>query len=191
VKHLLGLALSTIVLLAAPHTAQASLPKTTHKLIVPNKSIGGVALGDHRSQVTRAWGANAGCQSTCIYVAKAKPKPGEGSPGASALLERQQRKGARYKVWSVYIYVGEDTVGNKLVPNFKTRLTTFKTAKGIGLGSTVRSLTHTYHGLKKENAAQGISYYTLKGRGKTETLFAVSSPSHRIVSITIRSHPGG
>ena len=186
-KLSLGLVLSIVAALAAPLGANAALPKTTDKLIVPNKSIGGVTLGANPSQVTRAWGANSDCISTCIY--QAKVKPGAGTAAASALLE-QKRKGAPYKVWSLFIYVGEETVGKKTVPNFKTPLTKFKTRKGIGLGSTVSALKHAYHGLKRERATGGFSFYELKGAGETETGFT-TSPAKKITQIAIRSHPGG
>jgi hypothetical protein len=186
-KYFLGLVLTIVIALVAPLSANATLPKASVKLIVPNKSIGGVALGDRPSQVTRAWGANPDCTSTCIYEAKAKP--GEGTAGASALLE-QKRKGAPYKVWSVLIYVSQKTVGNKTVPNFKTPLTKFRTAKGIGLGSTVTALKHAYHGLKRVSEPSGFAYYELNGPGEKETGFT-ASPSKKITQIVIRSHPGG
>lgn len=59
-KLLLGPVLSAIASLALPLSGQASLPKGSDTLIAPNKSIRGVTLGDHRSQVTGAWGANPG-----------------------------------------------------------------------------------------------------------------------------------
>ena len=186
-KLALGLVLSIVAALTAPLSANAALPKTTDKLIVPNNSIGGVALGAHRSRVTHAWGANSECISTCVYQAKAKA--GEGAAGAGALLE-QKRKSAPYKVWSVYIYVAEKTVGDKTVPNFKTPLTKFKTAKGIGLGSTVTALKHAYHGLKRVKEPAGFSYYQLNGPRESETGFT-ASPSKKITQIVIRSHPGG
>ncbi len=186
-KLFAGVLLGAVAALAAPLSANAALPKTTNKLIVPNRSIGGVTLGARPSQVTRAWGPNSECVSTCVYQARAKS--GESGAVASALLE-QRRKGTPYKVWNVFISVGEKTVGTRAVPNFKTPLTKFKTRKGIGLGSNVRALKRAYHGLKRENATAGYSFYELNGPGEIETGFTVS-PAHKITQIVIRSHPGG
>lgn len=187
-KLLLSSVLGAVAILALPLNAQAALPRTGNKLIVPNKSIGGVALGAHQSQVINAWGPNPECVSDCIYQA-AGSSPGKGAAVASALLEKK-REGAPYKVWTVFIAVGLNTVGNKSIPNFKTPLTKFKTAAGIGLGSKVGALKSAYHGLKKSVVPGGYTYYQLKGRGESETGFTVS-PAEKITQIVVRSHPGG
>ncbi|HEV7482478.1 MAG TPA: hypothetical protein VGO13_05200 [Solirubrobacterales bacterium] len=54
------------VALALPAAAQATLPKTTNTLIVPGKSIGGVALGGSVASVTKAWGPNKTCEYQCL-----------------------------------------------------------------------------------------------------------------------------
>jgi hypothetical protein len=185
---LLGLLVGAIAILAIPLNAQASLPRTTNTLIVPNRSIGGVVLGAHRSQVIRAWGPNSECVTDCIYQA-AVSRPGVGAAVASALLEKK-REGAPYRVWTVFIAVGLNTVGNKSIPNFKTPLTKFKTAKGIGLGSKLSALKKAYHGLKRYGSPGGYSFYQLKGKGESETGFTIS-PSKKITQIVVRSHPGG
>ena len=140
------------MLLALPAATEAALPKVTSTLIVPNKSIGGVALGAKASQVTKAWGANKECEYSCVY--EGKPGRHETASLGSASLETKE-EGAPAKVWLVFISVGEKTVGDKAVPNFNTPLTRFKTAKGIGLGSTASELTHAYHSAKKETFPGG------------------------------------
>ncbi len=133
--------------------------------------------------MTKAWGKNKACESQCIY--EGHKGTGESASLGSVLLE-PNINGAHYKVWAVYIAVGEATVGSTLKPNFNTPLTQFKTAKGIGLGSTVNELRQAYRQVKKE----GVSGYTLAGPGESSTDFSLSA-SGRIENITIRSHPGG
>jgi hypothetical protein len=175
--------LSVVLALALPVAAQAALPKTSDALIVPAKSIGGVVLGGSPTSVTKAWGKNKACESQCIY--EGRKGTGESAALGNVLLEPNSN-GAHYKVWAVYIAVGEATVGTTLKPNFNTPLTQLKTAKGIGLGSTANELRRAYHQVKKESPTA----YTLAGPGESSTDFSLST-SGRIETITIRSHPGG
>lgn len=175
--------MSVVLALALPAAAQAALPKTGDTLIVPAKSIGGVVLGGSPTSVTKAWGKNKACESQCIYEGH---KGTEESAALGNVLLEPNSNGADYKVWAVYIAVGEATVGTTLKPNFNTQLTQLKTAKGIGLGSTVAELRHAYRQVKKE----GLTGYTLAGPRESSTDFSLSA-SGRIETITIRSHPGG
>lgn len=181
-KVRIAVVLSAALALALSAAAQAALPKTSNKLIVPNKSIGGVALGDKASAVTKAWGHNSTCQLECSYEGR---KPNTGSPSLGSVLLESKSSGAPAKVWSVAIAAGYKTVGSKSVPNFNTPLTQFKTAKGIGLGSTVGQLKHAYHAAKKESSLA----YTINGPKQIATTFSIAS--HKITSIAVRAHPGG
>jgi hypothetical protein len=181
-KARIVVALSVTLALALPAAAQAGLPKTTNTLIVPAKSLGGVALGGSPTAVTKAWGKNKQCEYQCLYEGK---NPGE---LGSVLLE-SDANGANYKVWSVFITVSETIVGTTTKPNFETPLTRFKTSKGIGLGSSKRELTQAYHGLKQLGAESGIFQYMLKGPKESFTSFTVNRG--RVSTIGINSHPGG
>lgn len=92
-KARIVVALSVVLALALPAAAQARLPKTTDTLIVPAKSIGGVALGASPTSVTKAWGKNKQCETQCVYEGKNSGELG------SALLESTDN-GATYKVWA-------------------------------------------------------------------------------------------
>lgn len=175
--------LTAIVAFALPAAAQAALPKTNDTLIVPAKSIGGVALGSSPTAVTKAWGKNAECEFQCLY--EGRRHTGETPSLGSVLLEK---RGSAVKTWEIYIIVGQNEEGVQPKPNFDTPLTRFKTAKGIGLGSTAAELTRAYPGLKKQSSP-GFTYYTLEGPKESATVF--SAPAGKITEISIMSHPGG
>ena len=173
--------------LALPAAAQAALPKTTNTLIVPGKSIGGVALGGSVASVTKAWGPNKTCEYQCLYEGKAGPT--ESAALGSTLLETGAKGGAA-KVWEVFIDVGQNDTGTNPTPNFNTPLTRFKTAKGIGLGSKVSELKQAYHAAKKQAVVAGLTLYTIKGPREIATIFTVGA-GNRITGINVESHPGG
>jgi hypothetical protein len=179
--------LCTTIALALPAAAQAGLPKTSNPLIVPGKSIGGVALGGSLASVTKAWGPNKECEYQCLYTVKVGPT--ESAALGSALLETGAKSGPN-KVWEVFIDVGQTNTGTNPTPNFNTPLTRFKTAEGIGLGSKLSELKQAYHGMKKQVVIPGLTLYTIKGRKEIATIFTVGA-TNRITGITVESHPGG
>jgi len=186
----LAVGFTALLLLALPSVATAALPRTGNTLIVPGKSIGGVTLGTSAAKVKQAWGPAKNCPYQCLYLGAA-PKGGSAALG-SVLLESTgtttpaDPKDAR--VWNAFIVAGNKLVGKTSVPDFSTPLTRFKTAKGIGLGSTTRQLKTAYRGLKKFQGA-GAAVYTLSGKGTIETQFTLIGG--RITSIAVRSHRGG
>jgi hypothetical protein len=173
--------------LALPAAAWAALPKTNNTLIVPGKSIGGVALGGSVGSVTKAWGPNKTCEYQCQYAGTAGPT--ESAALGTALLETGA-SGGPFKVWEIFIDVGQNDTGTNPTPNFNTPLTRFKTAKGIGLGSNVSELKHAYRAAKKQVVVAGLTLYTIKGPKEIATIFTVGATG-RITGVTVESHPGG
>lgn len=178
-----ALALAALAAIALPGAATAALPTTTNDLIVPAQSIGGLALGSTSSAITKAWGKNDTCtEISCAYSGPAHA--GETPALAEVLLDRGS---TGFAAWSIDISAGRSVSGATQKPNFETPLTRFKTAKGIGLGSTVAELKHAYHGVKKQ---PGNTVYMLKGANESTTVFTASAEG-RISTIAVEAHPGG
>ncbi|HEY2716232.1 MAG TPA: hypothetical protein VGI73_08440 [Solirubrobacterales bacterium] len=171
---LLGFAL----LLAAPALAQASLPKTSTKSIVPGKSIGGLGLGGSQASMEKAWGSYPGgkCEQICSYFA-----PSGGSAGEVRL---ETKDFVHFKAFEVLIKTGVETVGTKDVANCETPLVKYETSKKIHLCSTRGALLKAYPNLTPE----GSSAYLLRGPGKKATIFSLTE-DNKVFLISIVSHP--
>lgn len=178
--------LSLAAVLALPAATEAALPRTGTTLIVPNVSIGGLALGAKLSQVTKAWGSTKSCEYQCLYEG-GKGKD-ESAALASVLLEAKQ-PGAPGKVWLMSLNVGFKSVHGESVPSFRTPLTRFKTAKGIGLGSKLSEVKRAYP-KAKGSSFQGSGYLEIPGPGESRTTFSYAA-AKRVTSIAVESHPGG
>lgn len=176
-KTRISMLLSVTLALALPAAAQAALPKTANTLIVPAKSIGGLALGSSPTQVTKAWGTSKQCEYQCLY------EGANSGERAQALLESKD-DGVTYKTWNLTISAAN--IEGTTKPNFKTPLTRFKTSKGIGIGSTVSELRRAYPKVKKYSSV----YYALSGPGQSMTIFGLTTGS-RLTYIVVESHPGG
>jgi hypothetical protein len=181
------LACLAVLVVVPPASASAALPKPKTTLIVPNKSIAGVALGAKASQVTSAWGENSQCALDCAY--EASPKGNETPSGASVLLE-EKSSGAQATAWLISLHVGFKSVNGDSVPSFKSSLTQFKTPKGIGLGSKASELAKAYPKAKKKVIAGSGYYYEIAGPKEVATTFTFSD-DNRIVGLAVESHPGG
>lgn len=186
-KKLLSFIAVAALSLALPTAAGAGLPKASSSLIVPGRSIGGVALGATSGQITTAWGKTPECKTQCRYPGVAPT--GETEAFANVLLE-SKTDNAPYKAWMITIAVGTKVVGEKAKPDFNTPLTAYKTSKGIGLGSKESELKAAYHGLKTVSDVAGNKVYELPGGGEEGTIFVLFN-STKITSITVESHHGG
>ena len=179
--------LGAILALALPATAGAALPKPSTTLIVPGKSIGGVALGATASKVKKAWGNTKDCEFQCVY--EGGKNGDETAANAGVLLEEPASGSGPGKVWRVFLTVGLKKVGDELKPDLNTPLSEFKTSKGIGIGSTVGEVKTAYPAAKKYSST-GFTEFTLKGKGEIETQFVFSN-STKVTSVVVASHPGG
>jgi len=179
--------LGAILALALPASAGAALPKLSTTLIVPGKSIGGVALGATASSVKKAWGNTKDCEFQCTY--EGGKHGDETATSADVLLEQPASGQGPAKVWRVFISVGQKMVGSELKPDLNTPLTEFETSKGIGIGSTIGEVQRVYPSAKKESES-GFTNFTLKGKGEIETTFTCAG-APKVTSILVSSHPGG
>jgi hypothetical protein len=169
---------------ALPAVAGAGLPKQGNTLIVPNKSIGGIALGAKAAQVTAAWGGGK-CELQCVFEG---PKSATGGPAAASVLLEKKSESAPAKVWLISLNAGTKLRGNDSVPDFDTPLANFKTSKGIGIGSTVAELVKAYPKAKRHPVGES-AYYSLSGPGEIATNF--NTQEKRITNIDVELHPGG
>lgn len=183
-KVRVALGMCLVLLLALPTTAGAALPKAKSTLIVPNKSVAGLALGSTPAQLKAAWGGKT-CEFACGFEGT-KSGSGGTAPFANVLLEK---KGAKLQVWLIAISVGYTSgAGGSSVPDFNSPPAAWKTSKGIGLGSKVSEIEAAYPKAKKE-ITPGGPLFVLKGRGKSQTSF--DTLENRVTSISVESHPGG
>jgi hypothetical protein len=173
----ISLVTGVVLALTLAAGAQAALPTTRSTLIVPVKSLAGVKLGASLASATAAWGKGGTCgESGCNYES-AKDKD-----GTASFLMAQTSTTAPIEVVKVSIEAGVTNVsssGGK--KNFDTPLDRFKTAQGIGIGSTVAKLKHAYPALKKSSAG----LFDLAGPGQSLTLFEVEEG--RVAGISMQS----
>jgi hypothetical protein len=179
--------LGAILAFALPATAGAALPKPSTTLIVPGKSIGGVALGATAGTVKKAWGNTKDCEFQCVY--EGGKNGDETAANGGVLLEEPASKKGPAKVWRVFLTVGQKKVGDELKPDFNTPLDEFTTSKGIGIGSKISEVQKAYPSAKKFGEA-GLTSFTLKGKGEIETTFTCAG-APKVTSVLVSSHPGG
>ncbi len=120
--------------LAAPLAASAGLPKPRTALIVPFKSVDGITLGvTTKAKALAAWGAGDGCsvgtggRDTCVWFARSSTD----FPVEAGVLEI-----AGGKVCGILIRGGTGLRSSALSI---TRLKRWRTAGGVGIGSTLRA----------------------------------------------------
>lgn len=179
--------LGAILALALPASAGAALPKPSTTLIVPGKSIGGVALGATATKVKKAWGNTKDCEFQCIY--EGGKNGDESAANAGVLLEKPAGGSGAAKVSRIFLTVGQKRVGKELKPDFNTPLAEFKTSKGIGIGSKVSEVQRAYPGAKK-TAGAGVTSFTIEGKGEIETIFTCAG-APKVTSVIVSAHPGG
>jgi hypothetical protein len=172
----IGLITSVVLALTLPAGAQAALPTPRSTLIVPVKSLAGVKLGASLASATTAWGQGGTCsESGCNYESK------NDKDGSAGFVLAQTSATAPIQVVKVSIDAGLTSLASGAKKNFDTPLDRFKTADGIGIGSTAAKLKHAYPHLKKPTTG----LYELAGPGESLTLFEVEEG--RVAGISMQS----
>jgi hypothetical protein len=162
-KARLSIGLAVAFALALPLSANAALPSAGSTLIVPNRSIGGVRLGSSLANAAAAWGKGGTCSvSGCSYTVA------QGRGGTASFLVAATHTGGPEKVVAVSLEAGLQ--GNTGKRNFNTAVTRFRTANGIGIGSTVSQLRRAYPHITKRLPA----FYEILGPGVTFTGFSIA-----------------
>jgi hypothetical protein len=160
-----------LTLLLAVGAQAAGTPKLANKLIVPNKSVGSLKLGQSRSAALAAWGKGTTCGAGgCVFGKEPTPASGRAQYALASASE-----GAPPTVAAIVLEAGP--YGKKL--NFKTPLASFKTAKGIGLGSTKSQLLHAYPHM----TSSGGDFYIIPFSETDETIFELVGDRVNMIAI--------
>jgi hypothetical protein len=165
-KPLALTAVALCLLLVAPAASLAYLPAFRSTLIAPGRSIAGIRLHGSFASARRAIvGSTHGCTggAGCSF-----------SHGQSRLAffmagSQPHRKPFVDRV-AINMPIEQATARHPAVPE---HLAVLKTARGIGLGSTLGALERAYPNVTGRTRVLG--YWTLKGPGGRSTQFSVSS----------------
>lgn len=159
-------AIALLVLAVAAPAADAKLPSSGGKLIVPGKSIGGVKLGMDAAVAVKKWGKGGSCDAAV---------------GPQCLWEGTMKQGSlRFdvtngKVSTIVITAGQTP--KNYYPVYKGPITKWKTSKKVGIGTTLRTVGKRYP--KAFPDGGGLQLRS----GKIATYFSSSLGS--VASITI------
>lgn len=160
-----SLTAAAAVLLVPATAAEARLPSPTTKRIVPGRSIGGVKIGMDARTAVKKWGRGGTCART---IGNSCTWQGTPKQGAAIFIVDDGR------VSSLRIEVGSRS--NDL-PAYSGPITKWRTAKGIAIGSRMKSVAKAYPKAKPDGSG-----LTLRS-GSRRTLF--ESSLGRVASITI------
>lgn len=163
-----GIALASLLLAG---TAQAATPKLKNTLIVPNKSVGALKLGQSPTAAKAAWGAGQ-CLSSGLCQFGSRPTT---SAGYAAYAVNTLVAGTAKTVLAITLEAGP--FGKPR--NYKTLLARFKTSKGIGLGSTKTALLHAYPHMTTEQP----NVYIIRQSETVETIFGLEAGRVDLISI--------
>jgi hypothetical protein len=162
------IAVPTLVsLLVVVPAAEAKLPSPPTKLIVPGRSIAGVKLGMKAEDAVKKWGKGSECDEVV---------------GVSCHWRGTMKQGsARFdvrdgKVYSITITAGQKPVTFDNV--YRKPLVKWKTAKKVGLGTSLYTVGKKYKKAKPDGGGLALS------SGKRETLF--SSSGGRVASLIVQ-----
>lgn len=139
-----GLAL---VCVGIPAAASAKLPHPKTKVIAPGKSIAGVKLDMTKTQVFHQWGSTGCSSDVCQWS----------GPGAAGHNERATVSFLSNKVIQITINAAASGTNLKFKPGV---LSTWKTSKHIGLGSSKASVKRAYP-KATPNASEGVQGFDL------------------------------
>lgn len=209
----LGTLLATCgaLLLCTSQVAMAAAPRDSKRLIVPGASIGSVSLGQEWRAARTAWGGGGRCSAggrtqestrTCVFDARRR-----GEADFEEGIVDENAEDVVYGVVKIRLHAWLLRVRDRISgvpPNLKARrvpsfaferpYTSFRTAKGIRLGSSARSFRRAYPQAKRVRLSNDISRrydrrdYAVR-QGDRITIFEVAAG--RVAGIDMRIHKKG
>ena len=141
-------ALVVAAALTFPAASAGALP--SHGVFVPGKSLGGIRLGDTRSDVLQVWGSRHGvCRDCRLVTWYFNLKPFE--PQGAAVVFRRGRVIRAYTVW---------------------RPREWRTDEGLELGATSGALANAYPALASRSCDR-YTAFVRRGDVRTTSVFYV------------------
>jgi hypothetical protein len=159
-RRLIAVGITLVVVGCMPSAASAVLPTIHNTLIVPGGSIGGITVGASLQEVNATWGGNCVSSVECVWDGKRQGCAQIAMTNPQTQLDIEHLGAGRVKtiVLDYLTHVGHN-------PTYKTPLARFRTAKGIGIGSSINSLLKAYPHAKRvhypEMQGPGRVYYVL------------------------------
>ena len=155
-----------VLLLAVPLAASAKLPAPKDKTIVVGVSIAGAKLGGGLTAAKVAWGPGGTCKPAPSATYTAFRCVWLGTKGAS--MDFLSVSGV---LRQVRIVAGSGAKGP---------LAAFRTAKGIGIGSTEKAVRKAY----KKFAPSAPGLLVLKG-ARGNTIFSIAQGKVNLISLVV------
>ena len=175
------------VLAGMPAAASATAPTPSSRLIVPGRSIGGVAVGQTFTRAKALWGPGAECFGSPFPGPPGEPEPrsctwvvGPDGNLGTASISGTTRDGVT--AVDISAALGPDGLA------VTSPLRALRTARSIGLGSSGRAVRRAYpRALRKVITGFAYPYvdYVLRGPGNTKTTFEVRGPAQRVAVIRL------
>jgi hypothetical protein len=167
-------AIASVAALALCVTAEAKLPPTKHKLIVPGTSLGGIVMHMKLSAAKHVW---KGGQCT--------GKPSQNG-GCSFTDTKDSTKGTANFTWQkgrvVEVSINAGSTGSSLT--YGGPLTKFHTANGVKIGSTSAQVKRAYPHAKDQGGGFQITGHHYN------TFFAITNDKVFAISIALKTLRG-
>lgn len=156
--------LAALVTAVLPAAAGAKLPKPKTKLVVPGKSIAGVALNMAESKAKAQWGSGAKCTKTPKIGTQPAQDSCDWREGPDLFDASAHITFLGGKVYLVVITTAKDKKTGKAKGK---QFASWKTAKGIAVGSKIGAVGKAYPAAKRNLSEGGIGWDLIQPKAIT------------------------